>query len=108
MEEVLRDSENKSDCYPYLAKKMTEIAKSQDHLQVSTTNENVISNREVPDLEMLQPCSQEEADTRVFLHLKHAVAHGHKKALIKTSDTDIVVLAIYHYHELQSMGLEEL
>lgn len=44
---------------------------------------------------MLEPCSQEEADTRALLHLKHAVLNGHRKAFLRTADTDWVVNASF-------------
>ena len=31
------------------------------------------------DVSGLQPCNHSEADTRIFLHLKHAVAHGYQR-----------------------------
>ena len=42
----------------------------------------------------LAPCSHEEADTRMLLHLEDAVKQGYGKICIRTVDTDVVVLAI--------------
>ena len=42
----------------------------------------------------LSPCQQEEADTRMMLHLYHAAGQGHSKAFLRTVDSDVVVLAI--------------
>ena len=42
----------------------------------------------------LAPCSHEEADSRIMVHVSHAVAHGHRRIQIRTVDTDIVVLAV--------------
>ena len=42
----------------------------------------------------LAPCSIEEADTRMLLHLEDAVNQGYTKISIRTVDTDVVVLAI--------------
>ncbi|ELU01310.1 hypothetical protein CAPTEDRAFT_215858 [Capitella teleta] len=42
----------------------------------------------------LAPCSHEEADTRILLHLANAVACGHISVLIRTNDSDVVVLAV--------------
>ena len=39
-------------------------------------------------------CSQEEADTRVLLHAKHAADKGIKAVIITADDTDILVLAL--------------
>ena len=42
----------------------------------------------------LQPCSHEEADTRIFVHVLDAIEQGHSKVMIRTVDTDVVILAI--------------
>ena len=51
----------------------------------------------------LSPCQQEEADTRMILHLYHAAGQGHSKAFLRTVDTcsDVVVLAINIFHQLR-------
>ncbi len=50
-------------------------------------------------------CSQEEADSRMILHLCDAVQHGYMKAIIRTLDTDFVVLSIAVVHQI---GIAEL
>ena len=42
----------------------------------------------------LVPCSHEEADTCLFLHVADAVKKGYRKLLVRTVDTDVVVVAI--------------
>lgn len=42
----------------------------------------------------LQPCDHEEADTRIILHVLDACLCENKRVMIKTRDTDVVVLAI--------------
>ena len=69
--------------------------------------ELVLSNKGI-DTDSLSPCDHEEGDTKIFVHLKHAVIEGHKKAFIRTVDTDIVVIAISVFNRLQVFGLEEL
>ena len=39
----------------------------------------------------LQPCNQEEADSRMFLHMDNAAISGHTSFMIRTKDTDVVV-----------------
>ena len=53
----------------------------------------------------MSPCQQEEADTRMMLHLRHSVEQGHTKAYLRTVDSDVVELAINFFKEL---GLTEL
>ena len=43
----------------------------------------------------LSPCSPEEADSRMLLHVTHAAQHGHHHILIRTVDTDVVDLAVF-------------
>jgi DNA-binding NarL/FixJ family response regulator len=46
------------------------------------------------DLSMVDACNHEEVDTRVFRHAKQAAQAGHRITVIKTVDTDVVVIAI--------------
>jgi hypothetical protein len=43
---------------------------------------------------MVDACNHKEADIRVFLHAKQAAQAGHRNIVIKTVDTDVVVIAI--------------
>ena len=56
------------------------------------------------DTESLCPSNHEEADTRIFLHAKHATASGHRLITIRTVDTDVVVIAI---HVFRRLSIEE-
>ena len=47
------------------------------------------------DVHTLSPCSPEEADSRMLLHVTHAAQHGHHHILIRTVDTDVVDLAVF-------------
>ena len=55
--------------------------------------------------EKLSPCSHEEADTRMMVHVADAVDKGHNSIMIRTVDTDVVVLAVAGVHTL---GIKEL
>lgn len=44
--------------------------------------------------ENLEPCSHEEADTRLILHAYNAAKAGYKIIAIRTVDTDVLVIAI--------------
>ena len=56
----------------------------------------------------LSPTHHEEADSRIMLHLQHAVMAGHKVAFVRTVDSDAVVLSIPHYPTFQNLGLTGL
>ena len=40
----------------------------------------------------MQPCNQEDADARIFLHVVHASSHRSTRVTIKSNDSDIVIL----------------
>ena len=44
--------------------------------------------------------NQEETDRRVVLYLHHAVALGYKNAVVRTPDTDIFVILLFHAHAI--------
>lgn len=73
---------------------------STDGPQVSTTN---ISRQSINNL---TPCNHEEADTRIMVHVADAVLDGHSKIMIRTVDSDVVVLAVSCLNILDT--LEEL
>jgi len=52
------------------------------------------------DLNNLAPCYHEEADTRLFLHAADAIKKGSRKLCIRTVDTDVVVIAISTFKDI--------
>ena len=42
----------------------------------------------------MAPCNHEETDTHIFVHTKHASVNGMKRTLIRTVDTDVVILDV--------------
>ena len=99
----LRSDENKNELFQYLAESVTAIQLPGVEV-ITTSGIDVLSSSPV-ETEGLTPCNHEEADTRIFIHVKHASARGLKKVLIRTVDTDVVVLAIAYAKQLD---LQEL
>ena len=60
----------------------------------ATDGHDVLCSMAQIDLTGLVPCSHEEPDTRLFLHVADAVKKGYRKLLARTVDTDVVVVAI--------------
>ena len=106
-QKFLSDTNNKDELFQFLAEELTNKMRSSSCMFVTTKREFVLSNKDI-DTDSLSPCDHEEGDTKIFLHLKHAVIEGHKKAFIRTVDTDIIVVVISVFHRLQVFGLEEL
>ena len=89
----LRIDENKTELFSFLA---TKIATIETRKQVVTTHDlDVLCiNTNQQQVSTLTPCTHEEADTHMLLHLKHAVQQGNNSVSIRTVDTDVVVLAV--------------
>ena len=49
---------------------------------------------ECMDMPVLEPCTHEEADTRLMVHALDASLCGHRRIKIRSNDTYVVVLAI--------------
>ena len=92
----LRCSENKLELFSFLTAELSHRVKN--YILVMTDGGNVYSNG-VLDLNNLMPCDTEEADERIFLHVKH-IAQEYHKILIKTVDSDVVVIALSVFHRV--------
>ena len=89
---------SKSYLFPYCSDKLIHLVSNSQPGETHSSNEEM-------DLIDLNPYGHEEADTGIFLRVKHAASLGHKKILIRTVDSDIVILAILFFFQL---GVEEL
>ena len=87
-----------------LAINITKIPKNIVEI-MATHLEDVLSNNLDGDLFTLQPCNHKEVDTRLLLHALDTSKSGFKRFLIVTVDTDVVVLALCHFFNLD---LQEL
>ena len=71
---------------------------------VATVLERVLTNFTM-DTSGLEPCNHEEAETRLLLHVYRGSLQGMKKVSIVTVDTDVVIIALYHF---SSLNIDEL
>ena len=95
----LNDSANKDVLFKFLSDELHRNTSEARYLLFTTKAESVLSNRHT-DITNLVHCQHEVADTRLVLLLNHAVQNGHRKAYIRTVDTDVVVLAMAHFNQL--------
>lgn len=99
----LSNSKNKDQLFKFLAK--TIIAFPTSKTIVATHASNMISNcSEDNQVEGYATCDHEEADTRMILHARQAVESGHTNIMLRSSDTDVLVLAVAHFKQV---GAEE-
>lgn len=103
--DFLRVNQNKTELFHFLGRSIVRMKLPDGKKVHSTYDENVLCTPEDDDLADLAPCSHEEADTRMIIHCLAASKKGHERIMIRTVDTDVVVLATANFTLL---GLREL
>ena len=99
----MRNDQSKTELFMMLAESLITM---ESNFDIVVTNLKNVSSNNVNNLHKLFPCNHEEAaDTRIFLHAKSASDNGIRKLSIVTVDTDVVVVALYHF---LSLNLDEL
>ena len=48
----------------------------------------------------MDDCNHEEADARIMVHIQHALEHGAETVLVRTVDTDVVVIIVGLFFDL--------
>ena len=51
----------------------------------------------------MRSCNHEEADTRILVHVRDALDKGGRSVLVRTVDTDVLVILIAQFHTLSSI-----
>ena len=95
----LRVDENKEELFHFLVDQLVSV--EAEHGQVtSTKGDSVVCNGQRDDISGLAPCKHEETDTRLLLLAADAGKCGFNKIMLRTIDTDVLVIAIATFHEL--------
>ena len=91
-QQFLRNGENKTELFSFLNDALisSDVVKCE---LVVTDGPGVVCNP-LRDTRNLAPCMHEEADTRIMVHVSDAFNRGYRKMMIRTVDTDVVVLSI--------------
>ena len=87
---------NKTEHFVFLAEKNVSINTVSGI--IVTKEEHAVSSKAI-DTNLIAPCNHTEADTRIFLHAKHAALGGVKSVNI-TVTSDIVALSVAVFIEL--------
>jgi hypothetical protein len=94
--DFLHVDENKTELFHFLSQ-LVSATYFHGRLVLITDGSHVLSSAgcEAPGVDSsIDPCSHEEADTRMLLHAAHAARAGCSKVMIRTVDTDVVVIAV--------------
>ena len=100
----LRDDNNKTDFFHFIATSLAGKNFGDGKKLITTSGDKILSNKQETH-HHLEPCSHEEADTRVILHAADCARSRLLKVLIRTTDTDVLVLAIAHFHKIEAAEL---
>ncbi|CAC5367122.1 unnamed protein product [Mytilus coruscus] len=104
-EPFLRIDDNKTELFAYLAEQLLTLTPSDQTTVVSTKGWEVVCNKPNKNNDDLSPCNHEVADTRIVLHVADAVKNEMQKIMIRTVDTDVVVIAVSAVHKLNITSL---
>ena len=83
-EAFLMSNANKDELFRYLSD-YKQACETGRNVVINITNQAIVSTQnDKRDVEYLQPCSHEEADTRILRHVAHCARQGLRKVVIRT------------------------
>ena len=103
LSEFLRDSTNKVELFKYLSGEVMQRFHSGGDIYITMSNGTTVGHVGHGE-DMTTVCNQEEADTRIILHIPHALNCGFSSILIKTSDSDVIAIFIHHLHHFDTIS----
>ena len=101
----MRLDDNKSELFHYLSQQCVTIECADNKQVVSTLSETVLTSLQTQDISAISPCNHEKADTRLVLHAQDACNHGYHKLIIRTVDSDVLVIAVALCHYIKPQEL---
>ena len=96
-QQFLRVDGNKKELFMFLGESLTALEVPPNKQVITTIKQSILSHPPQTINCNLSPCSQEEADTRIFLHAADALKNHHN-ILVCTVDTDVLALAVSFSH----------
>ena len=93
-ESFLKNSTNKENLNHYLALKLLEIHNASKSFTVTKANTIKTNNDSLLLESKISHCDSEEADQKLIRHMIQCIRSGVKHVVIKTVDTDVLILAI--------------
>ena len=85
---------NKSELFRFMSEYVISQSIPEGKEIYATFDEKVLCSSKRMQLSILEPCNHKEAGTRLMVHVMDASFCGLQRILIRTNDTDVVVLAI--------------
>ena len=96
----LRSEDNKKELFAFLSQQAGKIETNGKQVIV-THGKDVLCYSSTYSSKKLSPCSRKEVDRGMIVHVADAVDKGHTSIMIRTVDTDVVILAVAAVHTLR-------
>ena len=94
--DFLWDPNNKSELFTLLTSKVSNFDFPPNKAVYDTSGHSVISTTS----NTMTNCNHEEADTRIVVHVLHALCQGMKSVKVRTVDTDVVIILTGAFFEM--------
>ena len=98
-----RDSTNEVELFKYISGEVMQRFHSGGDVYITVSNGTTVGHVGTGE-DMTTLCNQEEADTRIILHIIHALNCGLSSILIKTPDSDVIVILIHHLQHVDTIS----
>ena len=98
--DFLCDSKNKTELFSFLTDHISKFTFPSNKQVYVTSGQSVLrmgSSNGMPN------CNHEEADTRMVVHVQHALQQGLQTIEIRTVDTDVIVILAGVFYELRKI-----
>ena len=105
-QQFLRSEENKQELFQCLAQCIVSL--HEENQVITTKGKDILCSPARNNTTNLAPCTHEEVDTRMILHAADAVQEGYRKIVLRTVDTDVLVLAIAFARILQEQQVQQV
>ena len=99
-QKFLANVDNKKELFAFLSKKTTQEQFPDNKDVYITAGDQVHHAGNDPPMDQ---CNHEEADTRVVVHLLHALQTS-SLGMVHTGDTDVVVILLSNFHHIKALN----
>ena len=96
----LADIDNKKELFSFLSKRIAEKTFADEKDVYITADDEV---HHIGHSSLMDQCNHEEADTRVLVHLLHALQTS-SLGMVYTGDTDVVVILLSNFHHIKALN----
>ncbi|KAG1662386.1 hypothetical protein GQR58_020959 [Nymphon striatum] len=100
--DFLRDSSNKEELFSFLSNKVHNMDLPDGKEAFATDGAGVLASGSSQN--DMCPCDHEEADTRLIIHVQNALKNGANTCVVRTVDTDVLVILIGRFHHLLTLN----